>query len=145
MEATPLVVDGRMYVTGTWSIVYALDAATGEELWRYDPEVPKAWAQYACCDVVNRGVAAWGDAIFVGTLDGYLVSLDAATGEVRWRVDTIDRKPPYTITGAPRVVNGRVIIGNGGADLGVRGYVSAYDAGTGGTRLAFLYGTRQSG
>jgi quinohemoprotein ethanol dehydrogenase len=131
MEATPIVVDGRMYVTGAWSIVYALDAATGEELWRYDPEVPKAWAQYACCDVVNRGVAAWGDAIFVGTLDGYLVSLDAATGDVRWRVDTIDRKPPYTITGAPRVIKGRVIIGNGGADFGVRGYVSAYDAASG--------------
>ena len=131
MEATPIVVDGRMYVTGAWSIVYALDAATGEELWRYDPEVPKTWAQYACCDVVNRGVAAWKDSIFVGTLDGYLVALDAATGDVRWRTDTIDRKPPYTITGAPRVVNGRVIIGNGGADLGVRGYVSAYDADTG--------------
>jgi PQQ-dependent dehydrogenase (methanol/ethanol family) len=131
MEATPIVVDGRMYVTGAWSIVYALDASTGEELWRYDPEVPKSWAQYACCDVVNRGVAAWGDSIFVGTLDGFLVSLDAATGDVRWRVDTIDRKPPYTITGAPRVVKGRVIIGNGGAELGVRGYVSAYDAATG--------------
>ncbi len=128
MEATPIVVDGRLYVTGSWSIVYALDAATGEELWRYDPKVPKAWAQYACCDVVNRGVAVWGDSVFVGTLDGYLVALDAASGEVRWRTDTIDRKPPYTITGAPRVVNSMVIIGNGGADLGVRGYVSAYDA-----------------
>ena len=131
MEATPIVVDGRMYVTGSWSIVYALDAATGEELWRYDPDVPKAWAQYACCDVVNRGVAVWGDSVFVGTLDGYLVALDAASGDVRWRTDTIDRKPPYTITGAPRVVNGMVIIGNGGADLGVRGYVSAYDAASG--------------
>ncbi len=131
IEATPIVVDGRMYVSGAWSIVYALDAATGEELWRYDPEVPRSWAQYACCDVVNRGVAAWGDAIFVGTLDGHLVSLDAATGDVNWRVDTIDRKPPYTITGAPRVIKGRVIIGNGGADMGVRGYVSAYDAETG--------------
>ncbi len=131
IEATPIVVDGRMYVSGAWSIVYALDAATGEELWRYDPEVPKPWAQYACCDVVNRGVAAWGDSIFVGTLDGHLVSLDAATGDLNWRVDTIDRQPPYTITGAPRVVEGRVIIGNGGADMGVRGYVSAYDAETG--------------
>ncbi len=131
IEATPIVVDGRMYVSGAWSIVYALDAATGEELWRYDPQVPKTWAQYACCDVVNRGVAAWGDSIFVGTLDGHLVSLDAATGDVNWRVDTINRQPPYTITGAPRVVKGRVIIGNGGADMGVRGYVSAYDAQTG--------------
>ena len=113
MEATPIVVDGRMYVTGSWSILYALDAATGEELWRYDPAVPKTWAQYACCDVVNRGAAVWGDSVFIGTLDGYLVALDAMTGEVRWKVDTIDRKPPYTITGAPRVIDGLVVIGNG--------------------------------
>ena len=131
MEATPIVVNGRMYVTGSWSIVYALDAATGALLWRYDPGVPKSWAQYACCDVVNRGVAVWGDSVFVGTLDGYLVSLDADTGKVNWKVDTIDRQAPYTITGAPRVIKGKVIIGNGGADLGVRGYVSAYEADSG--------------
>ncbi len=137
MEATPIVVDGRMYVTGSWSIVYALNAATGAELWRYDPEVPKSWGQYACCDVVNRGVAVWEDSVFVGTLDGYLVALDAATGKERWRTDTINRKAPYTITGAPRVVNGLVIIGNGGADYGVRGYVSAYDASSGEMRWRF--------
>ena len=138
MEATPIVVDGRMYVTGSWSMVYALDAATGQELWRYDPQVDRKWTQYLCCDVVNRGVAAWGDSIFVATLDGYLVSLDAKTGVVRWRVDTIDRKPPYSITGAPRVVNGLVIIGNGGAEFqGIRGFVSAYDAKTGEMRWRF--------
>ncbi len=137
IETSPIVVDGRMYATGSWSIVYALDAATGEELWRYDPGVPKAWARYGCCDVVNRGVAAWGDSVFLGTFDGYLVSIDAATGKERWRVDTIDRKPPYTITGAPRVVNGLVIIGNGGAEFGVRGYISAYDAETGEMRWRF--------
>ncbi len=137
IEATPIVVDGRMYVTGSWSIVYALNAETGEELWRYDPKVPGSWARYACCDVVNRGVAVWNDSVFVGTLDGWLVALDAGTGEERWRIDTIDRQPPYTITGAPRVVNGLVIIGNGGADLGVRGYVTAYDATTGEQRWRF--------
>ncbi len=137
MEATPIVVDGRMYVTGSWSIVYALDAATGEELWRYDPEVPKQWATYACCDAVNRGAAVWGDSVFVATLDGYLVSIDAETGEENWRADTIDRKPPYTITGAPRVINGLVIIGNGGAEFGVRGFISAYDAETGEMRWRF--------
>ncbi|MEL7310796.1 MAG: PQQ-dependent dehydrogenase, methanol/ethanol family [Pseudomonadota bacterium] len=131
IEATPIVVDGRLFVTGSWSIVYALDARTGELLWTYDPKVPRSWAQYACCDVVNRGVAAANGSVFVGTLDGYLVSLNAATGAVNWRVDTIDRQPPYTITGAPRVIDGNVIIGNGGADLGVRGFVSAYDAETG--------------
>ncbi len=137
MEATPIVVDGTMYVTGSWSIVYALDAATGEELWRYDPQVPKSWAVYACCDAVNRGVAVWGDSVFVGTLDGYLVSLDASTGEENWRADTIDRQPPYTITGAPRIVEGLVVIGNGGAEYGVRGYVTAYDATNGEQRWRF--------
>jgi PQQ-dependent dehydrogenase (methanol/ethanol family) len=131
IEATPLVIDGVMYVTGAWSIVYALDASTGEPLWVYDPQVPGIWAGYACCDVVNRGVAAWGDKIFVGTLDGYLVALDAASGELVWRVNTIDRGKPYTITGAPRVVKGKVIIGNGGAEFGVRGYVTAYDVDSG--------------
>ena len=137
MEATPIVVDGRMYVTGSWSIVYALDASDGSELWRYNPEVPKDWVRYACCDAVNRGVAVWGDSVFVGTLDGWLVALDAATGTVRWRVDTIDRTPPYTITGAPRIIDGLVIIGNGGAEFGVRGYVSAYDADSGELRWRF--------
>ncbi|MEO0366690.1 MAG: PQQ-dependent dehydrogenase, methanol/ethanol family [Pseudomonadota bacterium] len=131
VEATPIVVDSRLYVTGSWSIVYALDAKSGELLWTYDPEVPRSWAQYACCDVVNRGVAVADGSVFVGTLDGYLVSLDADTGNVNWRVDTIDRTPPYTITGAPRIIRGNVIIGNGGADLGVRGFVSAYDVETG--------------
>jgi len=131
VESTPLIIGGTMYVTSSWSMVFALDARSGEELWRYDPEVPKIWAKYACCDAVNRGVAAWGDKVFVGTLDGYLVALDRATGEVAWRVNTINREQPYTITGAPRAIDGKVIIGNGGAEFGVRGYVSAYDAETG--------------
>ena len=137
MEATPIVVDGVMYVTGSWSIVYALDAATGQERWIHDPGVERSWIQYACCDAVNRGVAVWGDNIYVGTLDGYLLAIDAETGKERWRVDTIDRKPPYTITGAPRIINGLVIIGNGGAEYGVRGYVSAYDADSGELRWRF--------
>ena len=131
VEATPLVVDGVMYVTASWSVVFALDAATGKQLWKYDPQVPGEWARHACCDVVNRGVAVWEGSVFVGTLDGRLVSLDAATGAVNWDVLTIDRTRPYTITGAPRVVKGKVVIGNGGAELGVRGYVTAYDAKTG--------------
>jgi PQQ-dependent dehydrogenase (methanol/ethanol family) len=131
IEATPLVIDGVMYATGSWSIVYALDARTGEPIWVYDPAVPPSWSKNACCDVVNRGVAAWEDKIFVGTIDGYLVALDAASGEVVWRVNTIDRDKPYTITGAPRVVKGKVLIGNGGAEYDVRGYVTAYDAATG--------------
>jgi quinohemoprotein ethanol dehydrogenase len=139
LQATPLVVDGRMYATGVWSVVYALDARTGQELWRYDPEVPRAWGRYACCDAVNRGVAAWGDSVFVGTLDGRLVALDAKTGRKRWEVLTIDPAKPYTITGAPRVVKGKVLIGNGGGEYGVRGYFSAYDAKTG--KLAWRFYT----
>jgi PQQ-dependent dehydrogenase (methanol/ethanol family) len=131
VEATPLVIDGVLYTTGPWSLVYALDAATGELLWSFDPKVPTEWARYACCDVVNRGVAAWGDKVFVATLDGRLIALDAKTGEQRWSTRTTDPERPYTITGAPRVVKGKVIIGNGGAELGVRGYVSAYDAESG--------------
>ena len=130
-EATPLVIDGVMYVSTAWSKVFALDARTGRELWRFDPKVPGPKAVDACCDVVNRGVAAWGNRIFVGALDGRLIALDRATGQPAWSVQTTDPNKRYTITGAPRVVKGKVIIGNGGAELGVRGYVSAYDVDTG--------------
>jgi len=131
LEATPIVIDGVMYLTGTWSIVQAIDARTGKNLWTFDPEVPGQWARYACCDVVNRGVAVWEGKVYVGTIDGRLIALDAGTGKPVWSVDTIDGKAPYTITGAPRVVKGKVIIGNGGAELGVRGFITAYDATTG--------------
>jgi quinohemoprotein ethanol dehydrogenase len=130
-EATPLVADGVLYVSTSWSKVRAYDAATGKLLWAYDPEVPGDWAVNACCDVVNRGVALWEGKVFVGSLDGRLIALDAATGKELWDVNTIDRTKPYTITGAPRVIKGKVLIGNGGAEFGVRGYVSAYDAETG--------------
>ena len=130
-EATPLVMDGKLYLTTAWSKVRAFDAATGEPLWSYDPEVPGETGVKACCDVVNRGLAAWGDTLFLGTLDGRLVALDRDTGEVRWEKVTVDQERAYTITGAPRVIDGKVIIGNGGAEFGVRGYVGAYDAETG--------------
>ncbi|MBO0722098.1 MAG: PQQ-binding-like beta-propeller repeat protein, partial [Blastocatellia bacterium] len=130
-EATPIVVDGVIYFSSAWSKVFALNAETGALLWKYDPKVPPEWAVNACCDVVNRGVAVWQGKVFVGTLDGRLVALDAGSGKLLWEKLTIDRKFRYTITGAPRVVKGKVIIGNGGAEMGVRGYVSAYDAGTG--------------
>ncbi|MBC54885.1 MAG: PQQ-dependent dehydrogenase, methanol/ethanol family [Gammaproteobacteria bacterium] len=130
-EATPLVIDGVVYLTSAWSKAFAVDARTGEEIWRYDPEVPREYAANACCDVVNRGMAAWGDKVYFGALDGRLIALDRATGDVAWSVVTADPEQRYTITGAPRIVDGKVIIGNGGGELGVRGYVSAYDAETG--------------
>ena len=130
-EATPIVVDGVMYFTTAWSKVFAVKAATGEKLWSYDPKVPPEWAVNACCDVVNRGVAVWQGKVFVGTLDGRLVALDAASGKPVWETLTTDPHLPYTITGAPRVLKGKVLIGNGGAEYGVRGYISAYDAAAG--------------
>ncbi len=130
-EATPLVIDGVMYFTSAWSKVHALNAASGKEIWSFDPKVDPAWAVNACCDVVNRGVAAWNGKVFVGTLDGRLIALDAASGNKVWETQTTDPSKRYSITGAPRVIKGKVIIGNGGAEMGVRGYVSAYDAETG--------------
>ena len=130
-ESTPLVIDGTMYFTSAWSKAYAVDARTGKEKWRYDPKVPGHKNADACCDVVNRGVAAWGNNVYLGTLDGRLIALDMATGKEVWSVQTTDPDKRYTITGAPRIIRGKVIIGNGGAELGVRGYVSAYDAATG--------------
>jgi quinohemoprotein ethanol dehydrogenase len=130
-EATPIVVDGVLYTTTAWSKVFAFNATTGEQLWSYDPEVPGEAGFNACCDVVNRGVAVYDGKVFFGTIDGRLIALDAANGRPVWSKVTVDQSKPYTITGAPRVVKGRVLIGNGGAEYGVRGYVSAYDADTG--------------
>jgi quinohemoprotein ethanol dehydrogenase len=132
IEATPLMANGKLYVTGSWGHVLALDAKSGEILWHFDPKVPKEYGVHACCDVVNRGVALWGDNVYVGSLDGRLIALNRDTGALVWEVDTrINDTDSYTITGAPRVVNGKVIIGNGGAEMSVRGYVTAYDAETG--------------
>lgn len=131
IEATPLVADGVMYTTSSWSVVRAFDAKTGELKWEYDPQVPRKTGVKACCDSVNRGVALWGGRVYFGALDGRLISLDAKTGKKVWEVVTVDQSKPYTITGAPRIIKGKVMIGNGGAELGVRGYLSAYDAKTG--------------
>jgi len=130
-EATPIVVDGVMYTSTAWSKVMALNAATGEVLWQFDPQNDGAKAVHACCDVVNRGVAVWKGKVFVGTIDGRLIALDAANGSKLWEVVTVDQAKPYTITGAPRVFKDKVVIGNSGAELGVRGYVTAYDTETG--------------
>jgi len=132
VEATPLVVDGIMYVTASWSVVHAIDVRSGKPLWTYDPGVDRSKGYRGCCDVVNRGVALYKGKVFVGAYDGRLVALDAATGSKVWETDTLlDHEHSYTITGAPRVFNGKVVIGNGGAEYGARGYVTAYDAETG--------------
>jgi quinohemoprotein ethanol dehydrogenase len=130
-EATPLVIDGVMYTSTVWNILAAIDAKTGKELWRYDPKVTRTWMRYMCCGPANRGPAAWKGKIYEGTIDGRLIAIDAATGKLVWSVQTTDTSKPYSITGAPRIVRDKVIIGNAGAEFGVRGYVTAYDAATG--------------
>jgi quinohemoprotein ethanol dehydrogenase len=128
IEATPVVIDGIMYQTGPWSMVYAIDARTGKKIWTYDPGVKREQGYKGCCDVVNRGVAVYKGKVFVGAYDGRLIALDAATGQKVWEKDTlIDHAHSYTITGAPRAFNGKVLIGQGGAEYGARGYVTAYD------------------
>jgi quinohemoprotein ethanol dehydrogenase len=131
IEVTPLVVDGVMYLSSFWNVIHALDARTGRELWRYDPGTRRERLRSSCCDAVNRGLALWKGRVYEGLLDGRLIAVDAAGGKPLWEVQTIDPAFDYSITGAPRIVNDKVIIGNGGAEFGVRGYVTAYDAATG--------------
>ncbi len=130
-QATPLMVNRTLYVATAWNIVYAYDAASGKELWRFDPAVRRAVLIDACCGPVTRGVAYADGKIFTATLDGRLIALDAASGKQLWSAETVPEGGRYTITGAPRVANGMVFIGNGGAEFGVRGYVSAYNIETG--------------
>lgn len=130
-EATPLMHDGVLYVSTAWSMVKAFDAKTGALKWSYDPAVPRETLVRACCDAVNRGVALYGDKTYVGTLDGRLVALDQKTGKVAWSRVVVPNQNDYTITGAPRVVKGMVLIGSGGAEYKARGYLAAYDAQTG--------------
>ena len=137
------MVDGTMYTSGTWGYVYALDAATGKELWKFDPRADPRAARNPCCDLVNRGVAVWKGKVFVASVDGRLHALDATTGKELWSADTIvDHKLPYSSTGAVYIAGDLAVIGNSGADMdkgGVRGYVSAYDVETG--KLAWRFYT----
>ena len=135
MQGTPLVVDGVMYVSNGWSVIYALDATTGEEIWKYDPEVDRSYIRLACCGPAhNRGVAVYEGKVFVGTFDGRLIAVDANTGKEVWDVDTWipEGLGRFNITGAPRAAAGKVYIGQGSGESGHRrGYVTAYDADTG--------------
>ncbi len=130
-QASPIIVDGLMYTTSAWSKVQVLDAVSGELKWQFDPQISKAWDVKSCCGVQNRGAAVWQGHVYIGTIDGRLIALDADTGKVEWEVQTTDPSGNYSITGAPRIAKGKVIIGNGGAEYLVRGYVTAYDAQTG--------------
>lgn len=138
LEATPIVVDGVMYTSGSVGQVYALDAKTGAPIWSFDPYNDMRVNQHSCCDEVNRGVAVWQGKVYVASFDGHLFALDARTGRVIWKVDTIvDRSKGYTSTGAPEIAHHVVVIGNAGAEYDARGYVSAYDLDTG--KLAWRF------
>ncbi|MDA1077109.1 MAG: PQQ-binding-like beta-propeller repeat protein, partial [Proteobacteria bacterium] len=135
MQGTPLVVDGVMYATSGWSVVFALDAATGDEIWRFDPKVDREFVKYSCCGgVVNRGVAVYNGRVYVATYDGRLLAIDATTGKSVWDIDTWHPSAlgRFNISGAPRAAAGKIFIGQGSSESGHRrGYVSAYNADTG--------------
>ena len=132
-ESTPLVIGDTMYVTSSWGpkFVYALNAATGEKKWVYEPEIPDDVMQFGCCDVQNRGAAYADGKLFIGRLDGKLTAIDAATGKELWTADVVDYKQGSVITSPPVVVKNKVITGFGGGEYGARGSLQAYDANTG--------------
>ena len=130
-EATPLMHDGVLYVSTAWSMVKAYDAKTGALKWSYDPKVSRDTLARACCDAVNRGVALYGDKVYVATLDGRLVALDQKSGAVAWETVAVPNQTDYAITGAPRVAKGLVLIGSGGGEYKARGFLAAFDAETG--------------
>ena len=127
-ESQPLIHDGMMYVTGSYSRVYAVDLKTGKEVWQYDARLPEGILP--CCDVVNRGGAIFGDNFYFGTLDARIVALDLKTGDVKWNKKIADYKEGYSYTAAPLIVNGLVITGNSGGEFGVVGEVH-HDIGDG--------------
>jgi PQQ-dependent dehydrogenase (methanol/ethanol family) len=132
-ESTPIVIGDTMYVSTSWGpkYVYAIDARTGQQKWKYEPEIPDDVLQYACCDVNNRGVTFSDGKIFVGRLDGQLAALDAATGKELWVTQVVDYKQGSVITSPPLVVKNMVVTGFGGGEYGARGSLQAYDAATG--------------
>ncbi|NBC36571.1 PQQ-dependent dehydrogenase, methanol/ethanol family [Novosphingobium sp. FSY-8] len=138
LEGTPVVADGVLYASGVAGRVYAYDAATGKELWTFEPNVDMQVNRTVCCDQVNRGVAMADGKIFVSALDAVMYALDAKTGKIVWQVDTKEVKDRgINSTGAPEVAGDVVVIGNGGAEYDVRGYVSAYDIRTGALKWRF--------
>jgi quinohemoprotein ethanol dehydrogenase len=138
LEATPVVVDGMMYTSGVAGRAYAFDAASGKELWRFEPEVDMQVNRTVCCDQANRGVAVSNGKVFVAALDAQLYALDAKTGKVVWKADTRDGSGRgINSTGAPEVAGDVVVIGNGGAEYDVRGYVSAFSIADGKLKWRF--------
>ena len=136
-ETSPIVVDGVMYVTTAFDHVYALDARTGAELWHY--KQPLGAITVYCCGPNNRGVAVYGNMVYLATLDSKLVALDAKTGKVAWQSDIADPELGYSETMAPTAVDGKILIGTNGGEYGIRGFVKAFDAKTG--KLIWTFST----
>jgi len=118
-----IVVDGIMFTSGPWSVVFAHDAKTGELLWQYDPQVPKEWGRYACCDVVNRGVAVWKGKVYFGTIDGRLIALDARTGKLVWDTKIADFKRRESVSAGPLVELSDLAHPRIGGSIGLWGFV----------------------
>ena len=142
LEGTPVVVDGVMYAPGNWGRVYALDAASGKELWTYDPGVDGQWGRYSCCDVVNRGLVVWKGRVYIASIDGFVHAIDAKTGKRVWKSDTLPARGPgefhYAVTGAPVLAGDVIAIGNGGSDFkGARGFITALDLQSGAFKWRF--------
>jgi alcohol dehydrogenase (cytochrome c) len=137
IETSPIVVNGVMYVTTSFSHVYALDARTGEQLWHYQQKLGPITTY--CCGPNNRGVAVYGDLVYLATLDSKLVALDAKTGAVAWQSDIADPEAGYSETMAPTAVDGKILVGTNGGEYGIRGFVKAYDAKTG--KLIWTFNT----
>jgi alcohol dehydrogenase (cytochrome c) len=129
LEATPLIVDGVMYLTDPPNDVVAVDARTGRAFWRYRHELPAGVVP--CCGRVNRGLAILGNTLYMGTHDGRLVAIDAGTGRKRWDVKVVDYEQGYSLTLAPLVIRNKILVGPAGGELGIRGFIAAYDAETG--------------
>jgi quinohemoprotein ethanol dehydrogenase len=141
IEGTPIMANGTVYTSLAWGVISATDARTGKFKWRWDPEIPRTGAGRPgmCCGAVNRGVAIYNGRIYASLIFGRLVALDAETGKEVWSAQTTDPNSDMTITGAVRIVKGKVIVGTAGAEFGVRGFFSAYDAETG--KLAWKFYT----
>ncbi|MCB1677874.1 MAG: PQQ-binding-like beta-propeller repeat protein, partial [Halioglobus sp.] len=137
VEATPLVIDGVMYAALPGNVVWALNAKTGRLLWEFTPKLDLTHGRVMCCGQVTRGLAAWGDNIYLATIDGQLIAVNRHTGRQVWQTQTASMADGYTITAAPRAVKGMIIVGNGGAEYRARGYVTAYDAATGEQKWRF--------
>ena len=131
-ESTPLVWNNTLFGITSWSVVFALDARTGKELWRWDPEVNQSTVRSKiCCGIVNRGIAIYQGTIIAPAIDGRLFALDASNGKPVWEARVAYPQDGYTITMAPRIANGKVVIGLSGGDRPTRGFFDAYDAATG--------------